>query len=80
MDNRLFLKTREDALRLLSILFQYPVIGIPEASDLLQKSYNSVHGLMEKFEEVGILGQITEQRRNKTYVFRSYLEVLEKVY
>lgn len=80
LEDRIFLKTREDALRLLSILFQYPVIGIPEASELLQKSYNSVHGLMEKFEETGILGQITEQRRNKTYLFKSYLEVLERVY
>lgn len=79
-EDRLFLKTREDAFRFLSLLFQSPVIGIPEATELLGKSYNSVSGLMEKFEEIGILAQIREQRRNRTYVFKSYLDVLEKVY
>ena len=51
MDSPLFLKIREDALNLLSLLFQYPVIGITEASQHLKKSYNSVGALMEKFIE-----------------------------
>lgn len=77
-EEQIFLKTREDAQRLLSLLFQYPVIGIQEAANHLHKSYNSVAGLVEKFESSGILHQLTEQKRNRSYVFKAYLETLEK--
>ncbi len=79
-EDSLFIKTREDALQLLSMLFQHPVIGMPEATAYLGKSYNSVSGIMEKFEDRSILRQLTEQRRNRTYLFQPYLDVLVKVY
>lgn len=79
-ENSLFVKTREDALRLLSLLFQYPVIGITEAVSHLERSYNSVAALMEKFQEAGILIPLTEQKRNRAYVFEAYLKALEKAY
>lgn len=79
-EDRRFLKTHEDALRLLFVLFQFPVIGITQVAELLNRSYNSVSALMEKFEEAGIVNKISEQRRNKTYLFKGYLKVLEKEY
>jgi Fic family protein len=80
LDTPLFIKTKEDALTMLSLLFQYPVIGITEASQHLEKSYNSVAALMERFVEVGILTLGSDQKRNRTYLFKSYLDVLEQVY
>lgn len=79
-ESALFIKTREDALHLLSFLFQKPVIGITDASSHLKKSYNSVGALMERFQELGILTPGSDQRRNRTYLFKSYLDVLEQVY
>jgi Fic family protein len=80
LESSLFMKTREDALLMLSLLFQYPVISITEAATHLEKSYNSVGALMERFGEVGILILSSDQKRNKTYLFKSYLDVLEQVY
>ena len=80
VDSTLFVKTREDALHMLSLLFQYPVISITEASQHLGKSYNSVGALMDKFGELRILTPGSDQKRNRTYLFKSYLDVLEQVY
>jgi Fic family protein len=80
LDSPLFVKTREDALHMLSLLFQYPVISITEAATHLQKSYNSVGTLMERFGELGILIPGSDQKRNRTYLFKSYLDVLEQIY
>lgn len=80
MDSPLFIKTREDARHLLSILFQYPVISITDAAGRLNKTYNSTGALIDKFCELGILIQPLEQKRNRIFLFQSYLEALERVY
>ena len=80
MENSLFIKIREDALDLLSLLFQYPVIGITDAASHLGKSYNSVGALIERFQEADILIPGSDQKRNRTYLFKGYLDVLEQVY
>ncbi|MBX9805551.1 MAG: Fic family protein [Alphaproteobacteria bacterium] len=76
----LFVKTRDDALNLLSLLFQFPVIRITDAANHLGKSYNSVNTLMERFQELEILAPGSDQKRNRTYLFKGYLDVLEQVY
>jgi Fic family protein len=80
LENRLFLKTRDDALHFLSLLFTYPIIGVPDAAQHLGKSYNSTLALIGRFEEIGILHQHTEQLRNRAYIFQEYLDVLKEIY
>ncbi|MBM3468354.1 MAG: Fic family protein [Alphaproteobacteria bacterium] len=80
LESPLFIKTREDALHLLSLLFQYPVIGITDASNHLKKSYNSTSAMMERFMQLNILVPGSAQKRNRSYLFKGYLDVLEQVY
>lgn len=35
---------------------------------------------MEQFPEVGILTLGSEQKRNRAYLFKGYLDVLEQIY
>jgi hypothetical protein len=59
-------------------LFEYPVISIGYMAELINKNYNTAHGIIEVFIKLGWLTEQTEQRRNKLYSFIPYLALLEK--
>ena len=79
-NNDLFSKIHEQAANGLSLLFQYPVTSISELSEHLQQSYNATAGLIKKFEQIGILVEVSSQKRNKLFKFKMYFDVLEKEY
>jgi Fic family protein len=79
--NKAFHKIKELAENALAILFQFPIISITELSMHLNKSYNTTNNLIKQFIENEILIANTAQsQRNKTYLFDSYLRILEKEY
>lgn len=78
--DRAFSRARPTALKALSLFFQLPVISITEVSARLNKAYNTAHGVMRLFVDLGYLQENTEQKRNKLYTFTPYIELLEREY
>ena len=73
-----FGKSVPNALKLLRFIESEPIIDTKKTADALEMSYNTVSGLIKRFEEKGILVQSENKKRNKTYVYREYLELLKK--
>lgn len=62
----------------IDFLMQRPVIEIKELEEKLGVSYNTAKSIVEKMVEVGILEQISEGHRNKRYVYKAYMAILEE--
>lgn len=70
----------EGALRALTILFATPIINIKELSIQLGTSYNTANRVVTEFLELGILIELSEQKRGKLFKFKPYFDILEKEY
>ncbi len=73
----------EQAIKTLSILFQFPVISIAQLQNELQVSYNTANSIIQKLIKLDILKldtlKLSEgQKRNKLFRFDAYLNLLEK--
>lgn len=75
-----FANIQESATQALALLFQYPVTNITHMSKELNKSYNATSNLIQQFVDAGIVVETTQQKRNKLYEFKPYLELLQKEY
>lgn len=78
--NERFIRMQEHAKIALNVLFQFPIINIQTLADNIGKSYNTARNIIELFTEIGILVEESQQKRNKLYYFKQYLELLEKEY
>ncbi|MDW7662028.1 MAG: Fic family protein [Bacillota bacterium] len=65
-------------LKLLEYLEEHPIIDITKASKDLEMSYNTISSAVKKFVEMDILVQEGKKRRNKVFVYESYLQILRK--
>jgi Fic family protein len=72
----LFIRSLSDAHKFLSHLFKHPVVTIIDLADKLNKPYNSIKQMVEKFEQLNILHKHSWTKRNKTYKFSKYIELL----
>ena len=63
-------------------LFEYieqrPIIDISKTANALNVSYNTVSGLVAKYESLGILKKTTNKLRNRVYEYSDYLNILRK--
>lgn len=57
---------------------QHPIIDIKKTAEVLRLSYNTVASAIRKLMELEILKEITNQSRNKVYVYEEYLAILRK--
>lgn len=71
-------RLRRNALIILDQLCHTPVMSIADVAERIQVAYNTSQKLVAALVEIGILHEGTGQARNKTYVFKEYLEILEK--
>lgn len=69
---------QEQAIKTLSILFQFPVISIVGLQNELQVSYNTANSVIQKLIKLEVLKLDEKQKRNKLFRFDSYLELLER--
>jgi Fic family protein len=70
------LKSRaKNARRLLHRLYENPTIDVSEAATYLSVSYQTASGLLSALCKLGIIEEITGQRRNRVFGFRRYVEV-----
>lgn len=71
-------RTREKALILLDQLFHNPVMSIKDVAELTKSSYPPAQKLVNSFIEMGILEPEGNRQRDKSFIFKRYLDVLER--
>lgn len=68
-----------NGLRLLSELFQRPLVNVGYVSDHLDIAFPTANRLVARFEELGLLREITGQRRSRMYRCDPYLVLFDDV-
>lgn len=63
------------AYRLLESLYQQPVVTVPRVKDIIEMSYPVANDLVADFERLGLLEEVTGQKRNRRYRYTPYLEI-----
>lgn len=61
---------------MLDLVFIWPIVNFPILRDRIGASNQTIYNLIEKFEDEGILIQISDQKRNRTYIFRQLIDLL----
>ena len=64
-----------NGLTLLESLFWRPVISVHHASEVTGLCYPNANNLVSKFEELGLLHEITGQKRNRRFSYDPYLQL-----
>lgn len=73
-----FSKRRQDnAQNLVRQLYGQPVIDIKWATRTLDVSTNTAAALINDLESYGVLVEMTEQRRNRLFIFEEYLQLFQ---
>ena len=71
-------RSAKTATALFSYLEENPIIDIKKTAAALEMSYNTVAGAVEKLCDLGILRQTDGARRNRTFIYSEYVEILKK--
>jgi Fic family protein len=71
-------KLSVNSLRLLDILFRYPMIDVNFARDNLRTSFHTASKLVQNLEELGILSEITGRQRDRRYLYIPYLDLFRE--
>jgi Fic family protein len=67
-----------NAVRLLDLLFTKPVVTVADISSALGISHQPAYDLVDQFEKLEILREITGKKRYKKYLFADYLRIIER--
>ncbi|MYC29731.1 MAG: Fic family protein [Chloroflexi bacterium] len=63
---------------LLDSLYESPAVTSPRIRDTFGVSYVTANNLVHDFVNVGILEETTRRPRNKVYIYKPYLEILNR--
>ena len=64
--------------RVLEYLFHRPFITVAEAQEVTTTSYATANGIVERLVTLGILREVTGNRRNRIFDYVSYLRILNE--
>ena len=67
-----------NGLALLSELFRRPLVNINLVAEILGSTFPTASQLVERFEEIGILREVTGQRRFRIYQYQTYLALFDE--
>jgi Fic family protein len=67
-----------NAVRLLDLLFSKPVVTVADVSSALGISHQPAYDLVNQFEKLEILREITGKKRYKKYLFVDYITIIER--
>jgi Fic family protein len=67
-----------NALRLLDSLFERPVTGIKNVETYLQTTFQTANKLINQLVRLGIIKEMTGQKRNRVYIYQPYLNLFNK--
>jgi Fic family protein len=65
----------DNALRLLSALFQRPLVNVNLAAEILGTTFPTASRLIGGFEDLGILVEITGRKRSRIYRYEPYVRL-----
>jgi Fic family protein len=65
------------ALRLLDLLFRYPVLNVGLVSDKLTVAFHTANTLVRELEALDMLQEVTGRRRNRLYHYTPYLALFQ---
>jgi Fic family protein len=75
-----FGKKNGKALLLLNELFKNPFIQVKQVQELTEMSYKAANELVADFVAHAILVEVTENQRNRKFLFKEYLDLFDKEY
>jgi Fic family protein len=67
-----------NALKVITELYRYPIIDVNKVSNTTKLSLASAYTLIAELEKVGILFEITGEKRGKIYCFKEYLNIFKQ--
>ncbi|MCE9668768.1 Fic family protein [Myxococcus stipitatus] len=76
-DSRQLLAQSAQAVRLLDFLFAKPVTSVRATEEYLGCSYVTASSVIEQLVDVGLLREMTGQKRNRLYRYEPYLALFE---
>lgn len=68
-----------NGLKLLSNLFQQPLVNINRVASLIGSTFPTASRLVSNFESMGLLREITGQKRSRMFRYEPYLALFEDV-
>ncbi|KAF5091577.1 hypothetical protein DSECCO2_08360 [anaerobic digester metagenome] len=71
-------KTSLLTIKLTDLLFKSPIITVPQIQESLHTNRQTAYDMIHTFEQFGIISEITGKKRYKKYLFREYIEIIEK--
>ena len=71
-------ETGTKGLLLLSILFQRPLVNVNAVSRALDVAFPTANRLVASFEELGLLREVTGQRRSRLFRYEPYLQLFDE--
>ena len=69
----------QNALTLLSELFRRPIVDVNRAADVMSTSFATANSVVRRLEGIGILKEITGQKRFRKYRYEPYVALFEEV-
>jgi Fic family protein len=67
-----------NGLRLLDHLFEMPIMTIRSAEKFMEVSYVTASSVIQQLEELGLLKEITGQKRNKAYRYEPFISLFSQ--
>jgi Fic family protein len=69
---------RGSALPVMAVLQRYPYVTTRKVAERTGLSFNTAASVLERFEKIGILIELTGKERGKIYGYREYLQLLDE--
>ncbi len=66
-----------DGLKLIDHLYQNPIIDAKKVGLIVGRSLRTAYNLLNEFEKMGILKEITGDDRNRSYAFQEYIDLFK---
>ena len=67
-----------NAMQIFSFLESNPIIDIGKTAKAIGLSFNTVSSIIKKFISFGILSQTENASRNRTFIYKEYLDILKE--
>lgn len=65
-------------VELLEKIYLHPIFTINRAKELCGVSYNAAKAIVQKFMDLNILTKTTDKKRNRKYLFKEYIDLLNE--
>lgn len=66
------------AVEFLNLLFDNPIVSLQTLTGKLKVSRETANQLLRKFEDIGILKEVSGKKRYRKYMFSGYIEIIKK--